>query len=73
MPELVGVLAVNDGLQKASRLEFEGDMVGPEAFAVDQNGTYHTHVPSRSMLATLLTLVSALISFYYYVINVIND
>jgi len=70
MPELVGVLAVNDGLQKASRLEFEGDMVGPEAFAVDQNGTYHSHTPVRT---TLLTLVSALISFYYYVISVINN
>ena len=38
MPQLVGVLAVNDGLQKASKLEFKGDMIGPEAFTVDQNG-----------------------------------
>ena len=58
MPELVGVLAVNDGLQKATRLEFEGDMVGPEAFAVDKNGTNHTHVPACPLLTTLLQLKS---------------
>ena len=40
MPELVGVLAVNDGLQKAMKLDFAGKLVGAESFAVDKNGKY---------------------------------
>lgn len=38
MPELVGVLAVNDELQRATKLEFAGKLVGAESFAVDKNG-----------------------------------
>ena len=38
MPELVGVLAINDRLQRATKLDFAGKLVGAEAFAVDKNG-----------------------------------
>jgi len=38
MPELVGVLAVNDRLQKATKLDFAGKLVGAESFAIDKNG-----------------------------------
>ena len=38
MPELVGVLAVNDRLQRATKLDFSGNLVGAESFAVDKNG-----------------------------------
>ena len=38
MPELVGVLAVNDQLQRATKLDFAGKLVGAESFAVDKNG-----------------------------------
>lgn len=39
MPEMVGVLAINDHLQRATKLDFAGDLVGAESFAVDKNGT----------------------------------
>ena len=38
MPELVGVLAINDHLQKATKLDFAGKLVGAESFAIDKNG-----------------------------------
>ena len=38
MPAFTGPLAINDHLQKASRV-FENEIAGPEAFAVDKEGT----------------------------------
>ena len=38
MPELVGVLAINDHLQKATKLDFAGKLAGAESFAIDKNG-----------------------------------
>jgi len=38
MPQLVGVLSVNDQLQKATKLDFAGKLVGAESFTVDKNG-----------------------------------
>ena len=39
LPEFVGALAVNSHLKKARRL-FENEILGPESFAVDKQGTY---------------------------------
>ena len=36
-PQFTGVYAVNNELQKARRL-FEGELLGPESFAVDNDG-----------------------------------
>lgn len=36
-PQFTGVYAVNNELQKARRL-FEGELFGPESFAVDNDG-----------------------------------
>lgn len=38
-PPPIGVFAPNNDLQKAKKL-FEGEVVGPEAFAADKNGNY---------------------------------
>ena len=44
MPQLVGVLAVNDQLQRATKLDFAGKLVGAEAFAIDKNGKRFCYV-----------------------------
>jgi len=37
-PQFTGVYAVNNELQKAKRM-FEGELFGPESFALDKDGT----------------------------------
>lgn len=44
-PEFVGPLSINDHLKQAKRL-FENQIVGPESFAVDKEGT--TNVPTHT-------------------------
>ena len=45
-PEFVGPLSINDHLKQAKRL-FENQIVGPESFAVDKEGT--TNVPTHTL------------------------
>ena len=37
-PQFTGVYAVNNELQNAKRI-FEGELYGPESFALDKDGT----------------------------------
>ena len=39
-PQVAGAYAVNNELQRSKRL-FEGELYGPESFAVDKDGKYY--------------------------------
>ena len=56
-PQYTGVYAVNNELQKARRI-FEGQIVGPESFAVDKDGTpYNLAVQKRSLPCNQVTCI----------------
>ena len=42
-PQFTGVYAVNNELQKAKRM-FEGELFGPESFALDKDGIASIHL-----------------------------
>ena len=79
MLELVGVLAINDHLQKANKLYFAGKLVGAESFAIDKNGkkkqqltcNYSLHVYMFTAYMLQLTCYSLQLTCFSYIIMIL--